>query len=167
MRRFVSVGLLMLLAWSGVAHAGRRHENWKAVERLGQGVPVEVKLQGEAATEVCRVVSADANALICVRQPKPDVDWDAASGARLVFPRSAVQNVWFLTTSSRHIVAWILTGAAVALIIAACAEGNIAGALLVEFIAAAVEVVQHDPKAGLPRRPPQIHRLLIYSSATP
>ena len=157
----------LLATFSGVAHASGKHERWRAVEKLGHGVPVEVQLRGEAGTDICRVVSADDNALTCTREQNPDVDWDAASGARLVFPRSAVQNVWFLTTSSRHIVAWVLTGAAVALVIAACAEGDIAGAFVVAFIAGTVEVMQHDPMAGLPKRPPQIHPLLIYRSATP
>ena len=68
MRRLLVVNLLATC--SGVAHASGKHESWKAVEKLGHGVPVEVQLRGEAGTDICRVVSADDNALT-VRGAEP------------------------------------------------------------------------------------------------
>jgi hypothetical protein len=168
MGRNAGFALLILLACSELAHAGGKHENWKAVERLGHGVPVEVQLQGEAGTDSCLVVSADNNALTCVRDKDPDVDWDAASGARLVFPRSAVQNVWFLTTSSRHIVAWIVAAVTIALVIAECADGNVVAGLFLGGIVAAVAGVRSEDAMRFPRpRQLQLRRLLIYRAATP
>jgi hypothetical protein len=162
------IGLLMLLACSSVAHAHGRHQDWKAVERLGQGVPVEVKLEGDAQINACRVISADDSSLTCVREKDPDADWDAASGARLVFPRAAVQDIWFLDTGSRHLALWITIGVAVAIVIAASAEGNVVGGLYFGALILGGVGFWSTEAVPFPRsQPPPLRRRLVYHPSTP
>jgi hypothetical protein len=94
MGRFAGWVLAVVMAGCGVACASGRHEDWKAVKRLGVGLAVEVRSAGQAGLEECRVVRVDDTALTCERERDPNADWDAGSGARLVFPRSAVEGVW-------------------------------------------------------------------------
>jgi hypothetical protein len=100
MVKFVGWMLAVMLAGGGMAQASGRHEQWKAVKRLGVGVAVEVQSEGQAGVEECRVVRVDDTALACEREKNPDVDWNAGSGARLVFPRASVQEVWFWQDAS-------------------------------------------------------------------
>jgi hypothetical protein len=169
MNRNAGIGLMVMLACSGAAYASGSHENWKTVERLDQGLPVEVKLLGEAGLEECSLVSADDTALTCVQAGNLNMDWGAGSRARLIFPRSAIQSVWFLSEGSdRHL--WIGAGIGFALGALICgpagpgplfACGGI-GALIGALRALDVPL----PYPNFPRGRPRLHRHLVYRMPT-
>jgi hypothetical protein len=165
--------VLLVLAFTGAAHGAGRHERWKAVEQLAQGKPIEVQVQGLAGTEGCRLVSVDDSALTCVRERDPDADWDAASGARLVFPRASVRNVWLMGEASGWSIGrWIAVGVSVGLVVAGSVGGGVIGGAIVGGVVLAVWKGWYDvAQVSLSRQPPPLHRRLIYraimQTATP
>jgi len=168
MVKHVGSCLVLVLALTGLAHGAGRHERWKTVEQLAQGKPVEVQLRGLAGVEGCRLVSVDDSALTCVREQDPDANWDAASGARLVFPRAAVADVWLMETGERHLARWIVAVATLVFVIAACAVGDVvtglflAGIVVVGWAVADIIAIPRPQSQGQWTR-----RSLIYRSATP
>jgi hypothetical protein len=129
--------LVVVLASGGVARASGRHQQWKAVKRLGVGVAVEVRAAGQAGVEECRVVRVDDTALTCEREKNPNADWDAGSGARLVFPRGSVQGVWmWQDDSDRRLLRGLGFGFAIGALV--CAEGGPAAAFICAGIGALI-----------------------------
>jgi hypothetical protein len=129
--------LLMIAITGGSAHAGGRHEQWKAVKRLGVGVAIEVQSAGQAGVEECRVVRVDDTALTCQRETDPNVDWNAGSGARLVFPRNAVEGVWvWQDTSDRRVLIAMGVGFGIGALV--CSGGGPATAFICAGIGALI-----------------------------
>ena len=168
--RIAGAGLALLLASTSVAHAGGRHENWKAVERLAQDKPVLVQVRGQAGVDACRIVSADDSTLTCERERDPNADWDAGSGARLVFPRTAVRNVWLMEEDDGLGRLWIHMGIGFAIGALVCSGLGPGPAFICAGIGAliAVDVAVGRPSAypGMPRSPraPAWKRRLIYQA---
>jgi hypothetical protein len=156
--------LLLVLAFTGLAHGAGKHERWKAVEQLAQGKPVEVEVQGLAGVEGCRLVSVNDRALTCVREQDPYANWDAASGARLVFPRASVRNVWLMgEASSWGVGRWIALGVSVGLVAAGSVGGGVIGGVVVGALVLAVWKGSYDvAQVSLSRHPPPLGRRLIY-----
>ena len=160
---------------SGVAHAGGRHERWKAVQDLAPGVLVEVESKQQAEPEDCRVVSADDSALTCQREPDPNADWGPGSGARVVFPRDAVGAVWVWEYGNDRRF-WIKVGAGFAVGALLCSQIGPGpaficagvGALIAACLALDDLPVNRGPFSGpvaLPRPPrplPTLERKLWY-----
>jgi hypothetical protein len=137
MGRFAGWVLAVVMAGCGVACASGRHEDWKAVKRLGVGLAVEVRSAGQAGLEECRVVRVDDTALTCERERDPNADWDAGSGARLVFPRSAVEGVWvWQDGSDQRILAGLGFGFMIGALV--CAEGGPAMAFICAGVGALI-----------------------------
>jgi hypothetical protein len=145
--RIASTGLLVLLASTSAAHAGGRHENWKAVERLAQDKPLLVQVRGQAGADACRIVSADDTTLTCVRERDPNVDWDAGSGARLVFPRTAVRNLWLMEEDDGLGHLWIHMGIGFAIGALVCSGMGPGPA----FICAGIGALIAGSAVGVPR----------------
>ena len=175
MGRFAVGVLAVTLAGGGMAQASARHEQWKAVKRLGVGVAVEIQSDGQAGGEQCRVVRVDDTALTCEREKNPDVDWNAGSGARLVFPRSAVKGVWIWEDASdRRLLRGLGFGFAIGALVGAA--GGPAAAFICAGIgsligaAAATSAEPTGPwwvPPGTPRtrRPGEMVRKLVYRAA--
>jgi hypothetical protein len=170
--------LLLVLAFTGLAHGAGRHERWKAVEQLAQGKPIEVEVQGLAGVEGCRLVSVDDSALTCVRKQDPNANWDAASGARLVFPRASVRNVWLMEPEGHERRFWIGMGVGFAIGAVLCAGGGPGTAFACAGIGALIgaliglDAALQGP-SRMPRpvyypqrrpRPPELHSRLIYQA---
>jgi hypothetical protein len=176
MRR-VALGLVLvsLFATSGIAHAANgKHGNWKSVERLALGIPVEVQSVGQAGVEDCSIVHVDDAALTCQREPDPNANWGPGDNARLVFPRDTVRDVWVIEpASNRHIAAWIAVAVVTGVGIAVCVEGGPEGALFFLLLALPVAVFAESPQNPWPSmpapapQPQRMHRQLVYHSATP
>lgn len=174
MRRIAGWVLAVVMASGGVAHAGEKHQQWKAVKRLGVGVAVEVKSQGQAGVEECRVVRVDDAALTCEREKDPNRDWDAGTGARLVFPRAAVEEVWvWQDASDRRILAGLGFGFMIGALL--CAEGGPAVAFICAGIGALIGAAIADgvapagpfwypPGVPRPRRPAEVVQKLVYQA---
>jgi hypothetical protein len=164
--------LAIVMTGGGMAHASGKHEQWKSVKRLGVGMAVEVRSKGQAGAEQCRVVRVDDAALTCERQRDPDADWDAGSGARLVFPRDAVENVWvWQDTSDRRVLIAMGIGFGIGALL--CSEGGPATAFICAGIGAligACAALNREPTGpwwyppGPPRpvRPREMERKLVY-----
>ena len=171
MRR-VALGLILvsLVSANGIAHAANgKHGSWNSVERLGAGVAVEVQSEGQAGVEDCRVARVDDTALTCEREKNPDADWDVGSGARLVFPRSAVRDVWVWEVApNRHIGQWILLGV-LGVGVALLVEGNIVYIAVYGVFLGTAEIMQMGPFRTPPRSPApkRMRRRLVYRGATP
>ncbi len=165
--------LAMALAGGGAAHASGRNEQWKAVKRLGVGVAVEVRSAGQAGAEECRVVRVDNAALTCEREKNPNADWDAGTGARLVFPRGAVEGVWvWQDASDRRILTAMGIGFGIGALLCsglgpgpafACAG---IGALIGAGFAASGPPPRPwwTPPSSLPARPREMVRKLVYQA---
>jgi hypothetical protein len=153
--------LAVVLAGGGVAQAGGRHQQWKAVKRLGVGVAVEVRSAGQAGAEECRVVRVDDTALTCERERDPNADWDAGSGARLVFPRSTVEGVWvWQDASDRRVLAGLGFGFAIGALV--CAEGGPATAFICAGIGALMgAAIALGPPTGPRWYPPGVPRAVL------
>lgn len=184
MKRFAGWILALVMAGGGVAHAGLRHESWKAVERLATGVPVVVEQQ-QGPPENCRVVTVDDAALTCERDPDPNADWGPGAKARVVFPRDAVRTVWvWEPVPDRHIGLWIAGAIGFALGGAGCAAGGpgpivacgAIGALLAVAIVAAAEAgpmpyprvwwpMPAPSPPSYPKRQRELRRKLVYQKA--
>jgi hypothetical protein len=137
-----------------VAH---RTAGWDAVEGLAVGSAVDVQGDGQAGIDRCVLLQVDEMALTCV----------GLRGARLVFPRSAVQSVWvFGEVRERHIVKWVLIGAGVGLGVALCVA-NPLGCLIVGAVAIGV-VETHPPGPPMPPvRRARMRRRLVYAAPVP
>lgn len=82
--------LVVLLVMCGVAQgkqAASKLQRWSAVEALPQDTLIEVLTEHQAGPESCRISSVDDNSLTCLPE-------GMESEARLIFPRSAVRDVW-------------------------------------------------------------------------
>lgn len=163
MRRFVAC--LLLLMTCAVAHASGRHENWDAVRKLLSGTLVLVQAGAQLAPEFCDVVQVDDAFLTCDRVKDPNANWTPASGARLMFPRSGVKNVWVWQADDRLSVGtWIAIGLSAALEIGVSVTGGAVGAYVGALIvAAAWAAAETDPwRIYMPPKPPKMRRRLVY-----
>jgi hypothetical protein len=107
------------LVCTAVAH-GAKHDYWQVVEKLKPGEDVVVRVATQQRFEDCTLVSVDDRTLTCQRERDPNVNWDSASNARLVFPRAAIAEVWLLQVArEKHIARWIAMGVSTAFVIAA------------------------------------------------
>jgi hypothetical protein len=164
MRGVAGWALTIWLGGCGAAFASGRHEHWKAVKDLAPGKFVEVQREGQAGLEACRVLSANDSALTCTVEEDPNTNWDSLAGARLVFPRGAVRNVWLVEQESEwHLGRWILIGVEVALLVTACVAGGIEGGLFVGLLELGADAAMvTNPMPPRMRRPPGLERRLIY-----
>lgn len=162
--------LLLALTCTAAAHAAGKHEPWHAVEKLKPGEDVLVRVASQQRFEECTLISADDSTLTCQRESDPNITLDAASNARLVFPHSAIADVWLLQVAhERHIGRWIAIGVSATLVIAASVASGTAGAMLVGGIVATYWIVWwlESPLRFPKPAQPQIRRRLIYRSAVP
>jgi hypothetical protein len=163
MRRLVSWVLLM--AFSGVAHASGGHEKWDSVEKLAVGTQVLVQAGAQRMAEFCEIVQVDDAFLTCDRVKDPDTNWTLASGARLMFARSGVKNVWAWEPANRwDAMAWtklIVGGAAVGLGIACIAVNPLC---VVPVAVVAGVTISESLYPTLPQRPRprNMRRRLVY-----
>ena len=163
MRTMLGCALLMVLAIVP-AHAEGKHERWQSVEQLAPDAEILVQTQGRRGPELCHFVSADDATLTCQHDKDLDTDWTPASDARLVFPRSSVEDVWLWQQGSdRHIGLWIGVALSVAFEAWACVSagelGAVAGlAILAGIWTAALESTPFSP----PPRQPVMRRKLVY-----
>ena len=160
--------LLFAFTSTTAAHAAGKHEPWRAVERLKPGSYVVVR-GGQQAFEDCTLISVDDSTLTCRRERDPNANWDAASDARLIFPRASIAVVWLIETAQeRHIGRWIALGVSAALVIAASVTGGTFGAAIMGgIVAIAWTAWLENPIRSLPSPQPQTRRRLIYRSAAP
>jgi hypothetical protein len=163
----------VVLASSGVAHAGGKHQQWKAVKRLGVDIAVEVRSRGQAGIEECRVVHVDDKALTCEREKDPNADWGPSSGARLVFPRDAVEDVWvWQDVSDRRVLIAMGIGFGIGALL--CSEGGPGPAFICAGIGALIGAAFASsgppprpwwyPGPPPPARPPEMVRQLVYQA---
>jgi hypothetical protein len=159
MGRDVGLGLVVLLMACGVAYGaqgqpGGGGDRWDAVEGLPGNALIEVLPKDQAGPDLCRVTSIDDDALTCVRDR-------SMNGERLVFPRSALADVWVIEPGrERHIARWIWTGIEVALFVDACVMASVLGAVAVGILVLGAETaIAENP---MPPRPPRMHHRLIY-----
>ena len=176
MVRFAVLAMLLLgVAGSGVMRADVQHktakvERWEQVETLKPGQEINVLAGTRSAPDLCLVASVDDNALTCLAE-------DVPSETRLVYPRSAVRDVWVIEEApNRHVGLWIGIALSVALEAAACVSGGEAGGLAMGAILAVAWAAVEDPRPGpiwFPRPPgpprsmktPQWRRRLVYRAA--
>jgi hypothetical protein len=171
--------LMVVLASGGVAYgSGKKHggkfARWEVVERLRPGTEIDVLAEDEAGPEPCLVSSVDDGALTCLRE-------DPATDTRLVFPRSAVQEVrvWEVAPN-RHIGLWIGMGIGFAIGGLMCAEGGAGPIVICGMLGAALvgAAVSGDlparpgwypgwPAPAPPQRPQRMRWRLVYRGATP
>ena len=163
MSRVAGLGLMVLLAACGVAHgapgAGGGRDEWDAVKTLPVNNLIEVLPKNQAGPDLCRISSVDNDELTCVAER-------SVNGARLVFPRSALQDVWVIEPErDRHIGRWIRIGIEVALFVDACVVAGVIGAVIAGSVVLAAEIsIAENP---IPRRPLHFHRRLIYRASAP
>lgn len=159
MGRDVGLGLVVLLMTCGVAYgaqgqAGGGRDRWDAVEGLPLGALIEVLPEGQAGPDLCRVSSVEDSALTCIPE-------GSMNGVRLVFPQSALLDVWLIQPwRERHIARWIWIGIEVALFVDACVMAGALGAVGAGIFVLGAEVAHAENP--MPRRPPRLHRRLIY-----
>jgi hypothetical protein len=152
---------VVLFAACGVAHgkkqSGKRSQ-WSAVEALLPDTLIEVGRPGWAGVDECRVESADDNAVTCVAE-RPE------GNARLVFPRSAVRDVWVVEPARNlHIARWIMVGMGVALVAAAGVGGGVLGLAMVGTIVVGIEISYFEKfEWNQPPQPPRMWRRLVYA----
>jgi hypothetical protein len=185
MARIALLGMAMVMAASGVAHASGRHEKWNAVRSLAAGVPVEVELK-QGRPEECTMVTADDVTLTCERERDPNVNWSPGDGARVIFPRDAVRAVWvWEPVRERHIGLWIAGGLGFALGARICAVGGpglivtcgALGALVAMSVVVSSNVAgpvrypgvwfPAPPPPRYPVQQPEWHRKLRYRAPVP
>ena len=163
MRR--AMALILLLAMGGVAHASGRHENWDALRKLSQGTEVLVKAGNQPMPEFCELVAVDDSFLTCDRIRDPEANWTPASGARLMFPRRGVKNVWVWEEDHRTSVGtWIGIALSFGLEIGLSVAAGGAGAVLGAFVlAAGWTAAESDPwRVYRPPTGPKMRRRLVY-----
>lgn len=163
----------VVLANVGVAHADGKHQQWKSVKRLGVGIGVEVQSRGHAGVEECRVVHVDDKAMTCEREKDPNADWDAGSGARLIFPRDAVEGVWvWQDVSERRLLIAMGIGLGIGALL--CSEGGPGPAFICAGIGALIGAAFAAsgppprpwwyPGPSPPARPSEMARKLVYQA---
>ncbi|HXC95632.1 MAG TPA: hypothetical protein VNU92_08015 [Edaphobacter sp.] len=132
---------------------------WSRVERVPVNALIEVEREGQAGVDECRIESVDDSALTCVAE-RPEGDM------RIVFPQGSVEKVWVIEqVKDRHIGRWIVVGAGIALIVAACVEGGVIGFVTVGVLVLGVGTSYLEDT--LWRQPPPTPRMrwrLIYSA---
>ena len=165
MVKVASWTLVVVLAACGVAHAGGggrkqpgKLSQWTSVEALQQGALIEVLPGRQAGSDLCRVESADDNALTCVAE-RPEGD------TRLVFPRDGVLDVWVIEPAKNlHIGRWILVGMGVALVAAAGVGIGVFGLAFVGPIVLGIEISYFENvEWNRPPQMPRMRRRLIYA----
>jgi hypothetical protein len=164
MGRDAGLGLLVLLVACGVAHgaqgkvAGGR-DRWEAGKELPVNALIEVLPEDQAGPDLCRVSSIYDGVLTCVRER-------SVNAVRLVFPRSALRDVWVIEPErERHIGRWIRIGIEVALFVDACVAAGVLGAVIAGSVVLAAETsIAENP---IPHRPLHLHRRLIYRASAP
>jgi hypothetical protein len=160
-------GLLFALAATACAHAADKHGDWQAVEKLKPGKFVEVHVFGQPGLEGCTLISVDDSMLTCQRERDPNANCDAASNARIVFPRNAIASLSLIQTGHRiSTLQWIGLGAVSGLLIAAYVANPLAG-LWVSGVTVAVWTQAEARRPPQWPRQPQINRRLVYRAATP
>ena len=180
MRGVAGWALTIWFGGCGAAFAGGRHEHWTVVKYLAPGKFVEVQREGQAGLDACRVLSANDSALTCEVVEDPNTDWDSLAGARLVFPRSAVSNVWLLEPETIERRIWTGMGVGFALGAALCGRAGPGplfacagvGALIGTLVGAnaAPRSLPGWPGPVYSQRrqaPPRLHRRLIYQAPAP
>jgi hypothetical protein len=159
---------MVLLVAYGVAHAAQGQpaggrDRWDGVQGLRVNTLIEVLPEGQAGPDLCRVLSIDDRALMCV--PEQSMN-GVGNGVRLVFPRSALREVWVIERErERHIGLWIRIGIEVALFVAACVGSGVLGGVVVGAIVLGVE--EEIAENPIPPRPLGLHRRLIYRASVP
>ncbi len=160
MVRFAVLAMVLFgLAGSSMARADVRHktakvERWEQVERLQPGKEINVLAGARSAPDLCLVASVDDSALTCVAE-------DVAAETRLVFPRSAVRDVWVIEEApDRHVGLWIGLALSAALEIWACVAGGAIGGLVAGGLLGIAWGAVEDPRPGpiwypQPPRPPR------------
>ena len=168
--------LVVIVVGCGLARGqDKKHEDWTAVEGLVPDTMLLVQSGRHITPEACRILSADDTTLTCQRQRDPEANWDKSSDARLVFPRSAVRNVWVWERApNRHILLWIGIGITAGLEIAALVTGGpqagfFAGMLLAGAWAGAIAspFPIYSPYPPPPSGPRMRKRLVYRMPATP
>jgi hypothetical protein len=173
MVKVASWTLLALLAACGVAHGvdakkQGKPSQWSSVEALPQDTLIEVLPEHQPGPDSCRISSVDDNSLTCFSE-------GAESDARLVFPRSAVRDVWVVEPAhDRHIWIRVAIGFAVGAVL--CGGGGpgllftcgAIGALIAADIALGADQpgmlgVGYPGSIRIPRRPRLHLRLLYYA----
>lgn len=161
--------MAVVLVGGGVAHAGRAKQapiEWDAVTALQPGVEINVLPGNQAGPDRCLMSSADDAALTCLVENSPE-------DVRLVFPRSAVREVWvYELDHSWGPGTWVkavLVGVGLTLA-GLCIAANPLCILPASIVAL---VIAEGPQAGpypmgmRPPPPPRFRRRLVYQSATP
>lgn len=168
MGKFV-VWVLVVWMAGGVALAKKPMalDHWDAVEALRPGEEIDVLSGSQAGPDECLMSSVDDSTLTCLAE-------DFGRDTRLVFPRSAVRDVWVIEAApNRHIAAWVGIAVLTGLGIALCVEAGPAGALILALIAVPVVTVAEEtppwPVALPPPMPrmPRMRRRLVYQCVTP
>jgi hypothetical protein len=156
--------LMLLLAVGGAAHASAHHERWDALKKLAVGTPVLVQSGTQLRPELCELEKVEDGFLTCDRVRDPEANWTPASGARLMFPRGGVKNVWVWEEDHRPSVAtWIGIVLSVGLEIGACVSSGGAGcAAMALLIGIGWVTAESDPAWYMPPRPPKMRRRLVY-----
>ena len=156
---------VLLLAMGGVAQASGRHENWEALRKLSVGTPVLVQAGTQLRPELCELAKVESGVLTCDRVRDPEANWSPASGARLMFPRQGVKNVWVWEEDHRlGVGAWIGIVLSVGLEIGACVSSGGAGcAAMAGLIGVGWLTIACDPTWYVgPPKPPKMRRRLVY-----
>ena len=108
-----TAGCLLLVILSAVAHA-RTHTDWKHVAELAPGALVAVESFGKAGPETCRVLGVSDTTLTCAHDLDPNRDWTPEEQARIVYPRTAVKEVWIWSDhSDRRVLVSMAIGFAI------------------------------------------------------
>ena len=159
---------MVLLVACGVAHGAQGQpvggrDRWDGVQGLRVNTLIEVLPEGQAGPDLCRVSSIDDGVLMCVPEQSKN---RVGNGMRLVFPRSALRDVWVIEPERElHIGWWIRIGIEVALFVAACVGSGVLGGVVVGAIVFGVEeAIAENP---IPPGPLRLHRRLIYRASVP
>jgi hypothetical protein len=169
MRRRMIWMLIVVFMCGGIAHAGpakKAPHSWDAVTALQPGVEISVLPGNQAGPDRCLMSSADDATLTCLAE-------DSSADVRLVFPRSAVREVWvYELDHGWGKLTWVkavLVGAGLTLA-GLCIAANPLCLLPAGVVAL---VIAEGPRAGpypMPMRPPappRLRRRLVYQTATP
>jgi hypothetical protein len=157
--------VLVVLAGCGVAHGARggKHPNtktaWDVMEALPVDALVRVLPENYGGPDSCRVVSVGDDALTCIRE-------GTTREVRLVFPRSALRDVWVMKPEhDRHIVKWVFVGIGAGLGIALIVANPLIGLAIVGAVGAGIESSSHRYPMPMARpRPPRFRWQLVYQA---
>jgi len=161
--------LVVLFGVCGVAQgkqAASKLQRWSTIEALPQDTLIEVLTEHQAGPESCRISSVDDNSLTCLPE-------GMESEARLIFPRSAVLDVWVVEQVHDGNI-WIIAVVGFALGAMACGSIGPAAVFICGGIGALMAVslaldtdqpgmfrVGYPGSIRVPRRP-QLHLRLRY-----